>query len=307
MGIVEKFRLRDRMMRAMTKDGKFRATVVKATDLANDARERHGLNPLASVIMAELLMGALLSASNLQEDERISLRLEVNGEIKSAVAEANMMGEVRGYLGNPDPVALSEEPTEMKKLAIGIGLLHVTRTHAKIASPTQSTVMLEHGNIAKDLTHYFAVSEQIPTAIRLEVKFKEDFSIAHALGFMIQAMPGIDINSGENEEKIIEIENNIIDLAYPSEIIEAGQYIEDVMAKLLKGEEFIELSKTPVDFFCRCSKEKFLSSLALLGVDELSTLDRDHEELRCHYCNKTYLISQEEIQKEIERLVQGTP
>ena len=305
MGIVDNYRQRDRMMRVMSKDGKFRASVVKATDLANNASKRHRLNPLASVILGELLMGALLSASHLKEDEQISIRLEVNGEIKSATAEANMMGEVRGYLGNPDPLALSQDPAEMKKLAIGIGLMHVTRSgrvHMSMPSQTQSTVMLEHSNVPKDLTHYFAVSEQIPTAIRLEVKFNEDFTIRHALGFMVQAMPGLDTQS--DEDVIIEIENNIIDLAYPSELIDSGEHIEDIMNKLLKGEEYVELSKTPVDFFCRCSKEKFLSSLALLGVDELSTLDRDQEELRCHHCSKTYIITHEEIQKEIDKLIQ---
>jgi len=304
MGIVEKYRLRDRMMRAMTIDGKFRATVIKATDLSNDAAKRHVLNPLGSVILSELLMGGLLAASNLSEDERISLRLEVAGDIKSAVVEANMMGEVRGYLGNPHPVPLSEESAGMKNLAIGAGLLHVTRTRAGVTAPAQSTVMLEHGNIAKDLTHYFGVSEQIPTAIGLEVRFNEDFSIRHAVGFMIQAMPALDVNRLAKEEldTVVELETNIIDMSRPCEILEEGGYIEDLMGALLKGKDYIELSKTPVDFYCRCTKERFLSGLALLGIDELSTLDGEKEELRCHYCNSVYTVTQEEIQTEIARL-----
>ncbi|MDH4201156.1 MAG: Hsp33 family molecular chaperone HslO, partial [Spirochaetia bacterium] len=214
MEMKEKYRLRDRTLRVMTEDGAFRVSVLKATDMVNHARTRHQTNPAGSVILGEMLMGVLLAASNLKAEERISIRLEVNGEIKSALVEANMAGEVRGYLGNPNPIPQGNTPEENIKNAIGIGLMHVTRTLYNQARPVHSTVMLEHSNIAKDLTHYFAVSEQIPASIRLDIRFNPDFSIRHAMGFMVQAMPGAD------EEAIIEIENNIIDLPHPSEIID---------------------------------------------------------------------------------------
>lgn len=290
MSLKKKLQFRDRAIRAITEDGNFRAVIVKATDLVETARIKHQCNPLGATILGELLTGALLSASNLKGQERLTLRLETNGSIKSAVAEANFAGEVRGYLSDHNPVPQSEHPEEMLKEALGDGLLHVTKTLYEEARPVTSTVKLEHGSVVKDLTHYFALSEQVPTAIKIDLAFHDDFSIKHAVGLMIQTMPGAE------ESDIIEIEKNIIDNPAPGEMLARGDYIDSILESYLKGHKAKEISRTPVDFFCRCSKERFLEKMRLLGKEDLEELAQKEQELVCHYCNEKYVISPEEIE-----------
>jgi len=299
MGYKEDYNHRDRLIRVITRDGKFRCSFVKTTSLVNEAINRHHLNPLASVILGELLTGAVLSGSTLKGGERISFRIESNGDIGMAVAEAGVEGEVRGYITNTQPVPQDEDPARMKEKAIGVGLLHVTRIIHDNARALHSTVMLEHSNITKDLTHYFAVSEQIPTAMKLEVDFNSDFSVKHAVGLLIQAMPGAD------KEEIIQIEKNIIDLPRFSEKMDQGETISQVAEHILRGEPYDELSRVPVDFFCRCSKERFLANLLLLPLNDLEELSEEGEELRCHYCNSRYQISSMEIADLITRKKKG--
>jgi len=290
MNKKEEYLFRDRSLRMITEEGDFKAVVVKATELVENARKKHELNPLASKILGELLVGALLMASTLKNEERISIRFEVDGDMKYAVAEANAAGEVRGYLGNPDLTPASDDPVEMGRAAIGLGQLHVTKNLYANSRPVTSTTEVVHSSIVKDLTRYYAASEQTPTAIQINIRFNDDFSIKHAMGLFIQTLPDV------NEQAILDVEMQMIDHPNLGEFLNNKEYLDDILKQIFKGRHLKEISRTPVDFFCRCSKKRFLETMRLLHLDDLTDLATEPQELVCHYCNTTYTIDQAEVE-----------
>ncbi|MES0489159.1 MAG: Hsp33 family molecular chaperone HslO [Leptospirales bacterium] len=289
-----KYLRRDRVLRAITEDGQFRAVIIKATDLANTACKKHELNPLASLVLSELFVASLLATVSLKGEERISLRIDVDGPVKYGVVEANAAGEVRGYLGNNELVPESDDPIIMKKIAIGKGKLSVSKTLHSNYQPVTSVVELTESVIAKDLARYFALSEQVPTAVKIGVRLNENFTIQSAFGLLLQALPDAD------EETILELENDIVDHPDLGALFEEEENLDLVLNHFLKNQKWVELAKTPVDFFCRCGKDRFLRGLQLLSMKDLIELASKEQELVCQYCNEKYIVSIKEIQDLIE-------
>ncbi len=287
---MQEYTVRDRMLRALSEDGTVRAVILSATEAVNTARVNHKLNPLATIILGELMMGALLAASSMKDEDRVTLRLETSGPLQRAVVEATAGGEVRGYLNHPQPIPQSDERNEMIALELGDGFLHVSRQSEKAKEPITSSVQLLYRNITRDLTHYFAVSEQVPTALQLSLVFNNDFSVKSALGFMLQAMPGA------TEETLLKLETGIIDHPSLSAMAQDGLYIDAMLQKITAGVPFRELSRNPVDFFCRCTKKRFERALFMLPVGDLKSLSDADQVLSCHYCGKQYTLTRAEIE-----------
>jgi len=285
----QNYLFRDRIIKAVTADGQFRVVILKAADLIDTARQKHSLNPLSTSILGELMMGSMLAAASLKGEERITLRIDVNGPIKYGVSEATANGEVRGYLGNGHFLPEPGDPLLMKKKAMGTGTLQMIKVLYNESKPMTSIIEAVESSVVKDLTRYFALSEQIPTAIKMDIQFNEDFSVKNAVALMVQALPGAE------EQNILDLEINLIDTPNLTRLIEEGIYIDEILPRILKNHLIKELSRTPVDFYCRCSKEKFLETLNILSTEELLSLNEKNQELLCHYCNSKYIITQEEI------------
>ncbi len=281
------FLRRDRLLRAIGKNGNFRISIVKSTQIARTARERHGLSLLASVLLGRTLTGALLLASNLKGEERIQLRMEGSGMVGSVTAEAVSNGEVRGYVTNPGAELDFHEKRSLGD-GIGAGVLTVSKSLYNRARPVSGTVALVRGNVNEDLAHYLLQSEQIPSAVSLDVAMDENGAVSEAGGVLIQAMPGA------LKEEIDRLEENIRNMPMIGQQLAEG-YLDDVLNKVSKGLEVKELARYPVDFFCRCSKDRFRNSLALLDPDELLSMKGETEELVCHYCSSRYVFSREEL------------
>ncbi len=281
------FLRRDRLLRAIGKNGNFRISIVKSTQIARTARERHGLSLLASVLLGRTLTGALLLASNLKGEERIQLRMEGSGMVGSVTAEAVSNGEVRGYVTNPGAELDFHEKRSLGD-GIGAGVLTVSKSLYNRARPVSGTVALVRGNVNEDLAHYLLQSEQIPSAVSLDVAMDENGAVSEAGGVLIQAMPGA------LKEEIGRLEENIRNMPMIGQQLAEG-YLDDVLNKVSKGLEVKELARYPVDFFCRCSKDRFRNSLALLDPDELLSMKGETEELVCHYCSSRYVFSREEL------------
>ncbi len=284
----EEFLSRDRLLRAIGANGHFRISVVKTTQIVRTARESHGLSLLTSVLLGRALTGALLLASNLKGEERIQLRMEGGGVVRSVTAEATSNGEVRGYVANPRAELDFQELTRLGD-GMGAGVLTVSKSLYNRARPVSGTVALMRGNVNEDLAHYLLQSEQIPSAVSLDVALDDQGAVSEAGGVLVQAMPGA---SGKEIERLEENIRNMPTLGRQL----AGGYLEDVLGEVSKGLEVKELARYPVDFFCRCSKERFRDSLALLDPDELIAMKGETEELVCHYCGSRYLFSREELE-----------
>ena len=281
------FLRRDRLLRAIGKNGHFRISVIKTTDIVRTAREKHGLSLLTSVLLGRTLTGALLLASNLKGEERIQIRMEGGGPVRAVTAEATSNGEVRGYVSRPQAELDFQEQNSLGD-GIGVGVMTVSKSLYNRSRPVSGTVALVRGNVNEDLAHYLLQSEQIPSAVSMDVAVDEQGVVSEAGGVLVQAMPGA------SRKEIERLEENIRNMPVVGHQL-AGRYLEDVLSEVSKGLEVKELARYPVDFFCRCSKDRFRNSLALLDPDELLSMKGETEELVCHYCSKRYVFSREEL------------
>jgi len=290
----EKFKTKDRLIKGITEDGTFKISVVKTTEAVKAARKKHGLSLLNTVLLGRLLTGAMLLASELKGEERIQLRAEGNGPLELIVAEANRVGEVRGYVKNPK-AELDYTETKIGD-GLGIGLLTVSKTLYNEAEPQRSTIELIDGNITDDLAYYMVQSEQVPSAILLDIGIDEKGNVTEAGGLLIQRMP--DAPEGE----IHRLQKKLQSFPSIDALFDEGKYIDDIMIKAMKPATVKELDRQPVDFFCRCSRKRFVGALSMLGYEDLKSISDEGQELVCHFCNEHYQVSK----KEIDELLQET-
>lgn len=290
MSSLQDFKFNDRIIKGISVDGHFKVSVIKSTELVREAVDRHGLSLLSSVLLGRTLTAAALLASDLKGEERIQLRFEGNGPVGMVLAEANQVGEVRGYVRNPE-AALPEEALDRGLGGgIGLGLLNVTRTLYNESEPRLSTIELMEGDITRDLAFFLAQSEQIPSAVMLDVTIAEDGTVEHAGGLLLQRLPGAD------DQVIASLQEHLSTFETVPAQLAAGRYIDEIMERATEGFAVRELTRRPVHFFCRCSRERFLRGLSMLPLNELKELGGESQELVCHYCGNRETVSPEEIE-----------
>ena len=282
---------RDRVVRAMTTDGLFRVAVMRSSVMSRIAQEKHELGPLESLLLARALSGALLMASFLKGEERVTISVEGDGEISMVYAEAMQVGEVRGYCRrNTKPAATFESP-------LGKGLLKVQRVLYNNFEPVTGVVALRKGDVTSDLSYYLTQSEQIPSVMIIDVAYDDTQAIRQAAGLLLQAMPGA------TTEDIFKTYDALDYLGNLTGYLEEGMSLEELATKVLPSEATI-MASTPVDFFCRCSMDRFKSALLTLGLDEVDAMQRDgHRELVCQYCNAQYRLVDQDFAEMREQLL----
>lgn len=273
---------RDRSARAITTDGNFRAAAIINTNAVREAQKRHGTDPAASLLLGRALSAASLLASFLKGEERVSIELMGNGVFKKIFAEAMQVGEVRGYA---EINATPERPDE----PLGIGLLRVTRVLYGKFEPISGVVALQRANVSSDLAYYLTQSEQIPSAVLLDVDVDESGLVRQSAGVIVQAMPGAP------EDLIEQVQNTLATMGSVAHFASSGNQVEDILRRIMPSEIEI-INKTPIDFFCRCSLERYKSILLTLGLNEIQSMkDANQNELVCHYCNKTFALSEKDF------------
>lgn len=285
----KEFEFKDRLIKGISKDGHFKISVVKTTELVKEARERHDLSLLNTVILGRALTATMLMASELKGEERIRLRMEGNGPIGSLVAEANSLGEVRGYVDNPSAELDYTDSSTTFGQGLGLGVLTFSKTLYNEAEPRTSTIQLINGDVTSDIAHYLTQSEQIDSALILDVGMDENGEVTEAGGLLIQKLP--DAPDGQ----IDMLQERLSSFPAVHKFFEDGQYIDDVMHKVMSPIKVKELSRQLVDFFCRCSKDRFLNALSMLNYDDLKEMKGESQEIVCQYCNNREEISKEEI------------
>ena len=284
----------DGRLRFLLADKAVRGVLVRGTGLVKEMRVRHGLGLLETLVLGHGCLAATLLATTLKGDkDRLALRIECSGPIKGLVAEGNAAGEVRGYLRqNPIPL---EKPLESFDLVpfFGAGFLSVS-THLEGASqPFTGTIMLEHGNLALDLSHYFQTSEQTPTAIVLSIQFNSEGLPIGAGGLLLQAMPGAEPGL------MAELEGCLAGLPSLGRYCAEGGDAEGLLVKEFGAFQPEILTTTPVAFACPCSREEISARLLTLPANDLEELRSGPfpVEACCHYCNTTYLFAQQDMEE----------
>ncbi|CAN5170325.1 Hsp33 family molecular chaperone HslO [soil metagenome] len=289
MSLKDDFQFKDRLIKGIDKKGAFKISVIKTTEVVKTAREKHYLSLLNTVLLGRALTASMLLASELKGEERIKLRFEGKGPVGMIIAEANRAGEIRGYVQNPAAeLDYSSSDTQIGD-GLGLGLMTVSKILYNEAEPKTSTIQLMNGDIISDVAHYLAQSEQVLSAILLDVSINDDGSVKESGGVLIQRLPDAD------EKVMTTLEETIENLPPVAQLLEDSLYIDDIMAMASAPYSVKELDRQPVDFFCRCSPKRFKNALAMLSYEDLKDMKGESQEIVCHYCGNSLSISREEI------------
>jgi len=233
------------------------------------------------------MMGAMLKG----DDDLLTLQIKGDGPLKGIVVTADSQSHVKGYVYQPQvDLPLNEVGKLDVRGAVGAGTLHVIRDTG-LKDPYVGQIELISGEIAEDLTYYFATSEQTPSVVALGVLIDRDYSVRQAGGFIIQVMPGA------SEEVISTLEENLESISSITSLLEAGCQTEDILKKIVGELDYSILETRDVAFVCNCSEERVEKALVSLGHQELQNMINDGEEieLHCHFCNRNYLFSVQEL------------
>lgn len=285
----------DVIIRGNSIDGAIRVFVAITTDLVNEAQKIHKTYPTATAALGRTLtISAIMGAGLKNDTDSTTIQFKGDGPLGSIVAVCDNQSRVRGYVVNPyaDP-----ERKENGKLdvggALGKGYLNVIRDLG-MKEPYCGQVPIVTGEIAEDMTYYYATSEQIPTAIALGVLVNPDMSVKSSGGFMLQLMPEA---TEEMAEKLEEIMKHLPPI---TEMIENGLSAEDILFTITEGFDMIMENKaiTP-KYECKCSKERMEKALISIGQEELESIitEQGEAELTCQFCDNKYKFNKTELEE----------
>jgi molecular chaperone Hsp33 len=272
--------------------GSVRATILNASRLVNEMRVNHRLGILESLALGYAYMGALLCTTQMKGTDRMTLAMDCDGPLAGFAVEGNAEGQVKGYL-KVDQIPL-DHPLENFDLApfIGGGRLTVTKTLSNTTQPFTGTIELAHGSIARDLTRYFQLSEQIQTAIALSIWFDPAGAIRGAGGLFLQALPGA-------EEQILEdLDDWITEIPSIGKLLANGHTPTGIMREHFRAFHPELVGSRAAEFFCHCDSRRFLAYLRSLPETERAALrahDPEKVVIHCHNCGTEYFFPHEEL------------
>ncbi len=289
----------DKLIHGIAENGTVRLMAAITTEMVAEAVRRHETSPTASAALGRVLTGSLLLGSSLKDFDRLTVKIESDGDIGGIVAEATPNGKVRGYVRNP----LAESPAkENGKLdvggIVGKGMFYVIRESGFEVGlhkePYVGSVPIVSGEIAEDFAHYLLTSEQIPSAVLLGVLLQnEEPYIAASGGVMIQMMPGA------NEHAITMIEDTIRHAPNLTSVIQEGATPNELLKTVFGEISFEILGENDIAFKCNCSREKAFSIISLLGKNEVrDMLEKDKGAVMdCGFCSEKYELDEGDLTK----------
>jgi molecular chaperone Hsp33 len=287
----------DYIVRATAADASIRAFAITSRELVETARKDHNTSPIMTAALGRLLSGAAMMGVMLKgEKDLLTLQIQCSGPAKGLTVTADSHGNVKGFASNP---VVELPPNAEGHLNVGgaldLGILSVIKDMG-LKEPYVGQCQLQTGEIAEDLTYYFAASEQVPSAVGLGVLMNKDNTVRQAGGFIVQVMPFAE------EATIAKLEENVQKIQSVTTLLEQGHTPESLLEQVLDGFD-IEINDTiPTEFYCNCSKSRVERALISIGRKELNELIQEGKdvELNCHFCNQNYVFSVEEL-KEILR------
>ena len=288
--------MNDYIVRATAGNAQIRAFAAVTTNLVEEAREHHGTSPVATAALGRLLTGGVMMGSMMKNDtDMLTIQIQCSGQIEGLTVTADSKGNVKGYAFNPDVML----PAKNGKLDVGGALGQGVMTIIKdmgLKEPYSGQTILQTGEIAEDLTYYFATSEQVPSAVGLGVLMNKDNTVRQAGGFIVQLMPFAE------ESTIAKLEENVQKITSVTNLLEKGHTPESLLEKVLEGFDMEINEKVPTEFYCNCSRERVEKALISIGRKELNEMIQEGKsiEMNCHFCNKNYEFTVEEL-KEILR------
>lgn len=291
-----------KLIRCITSDGLVMATAIDSTDIVAKAEKYHKTSAVVTAALGRLLTATSMMGDMLKNSQdSITVKIDGGGPVGSIVTAADSYGNVRGYAVNPVvEIPLKENGKLDVSGAVGTdGSLYVMKDLG-LKEPYNGFIPIATGEIAEDITAYYAVSEQIPTVCALGVLVNPDLTVRKSGGYIIQLLPA----ATGDEEIISKLEKNISAMKPVTELLDSGKDIEEIVRIALDGFEVEVLDERKATYKCNCSRERFEKALISLGADELEDLARDlpEAEMKCQFCNKTYVFTDKEIRKIIDKI-----
>lgn len=286
--------MRDYIVRAVAAESQIRAFAAVTTETVETARKHHNTSPVATAALGRLLTGgAMMGVMMKGEKDLLTLQIKGDGSINGITVTADSKGRVKGYVGNPSAILPANAIGKLDVAGIvGNGILNVIKDLG-MKEPYSGQVALQTGEIAEDLTYYFAVSEQVPSAVGLGVLMNKDNTVKVSGGFIVQVMPFA------SEETISRLEKNVQKVKSVTALLDEGHTPESLLEQVLEGFD-IEINDTvPTEFYCNCSKNRVEKALISIGRKELNSLIQEGKEveLNCHFCNTDYVFQVEELKE----------
>lgn len=281
------------LIRMISDDGQLSVIAVDSTNIVREMRSIHSTSKVCSAALGRLLTAASLMGCSLKgRDDSLTVKINGNGPCGTVLAVSDSSGNVRGYIGDAHiKLPLNDKGKLDVKGAVGTeGSLTVIKDLG-LKEPYVGQIPIVSGEIAEDITSYFAVSEQIPTVCALGVLVDPDTeNIICSGGFLIQLLPFA------SDETIDKVEKDIDNIKPVTSYLFSGMTPEDICKEVLKSFTLEKLDEAQVEYRCTCSKERTARALIATGKEGLTEMAQDEvTEVVCHFCNKKYHFTRQEI------------
>ncbi len=284
-----------KLIRCITSEGAIMVSAIDSTDIVAKAEEIHKTSAVITAALGRMLTAGAMMGNMLKgEKNSISIKIDGGGPSGAITVSADSVGNVRGYAVNP-VVEIPLKPNGKLDVsgAVGVnGNLFITKDLG-LKEPYNGFVPIVSGEIAEDITSYYATSEQIPTVCALGVLVNTDLTVKKAGGYILQLLPF-------TEDAIIDrLEENLKTVRPVTELLENGWDIEDIVRDVLKGFEVEVIYEEHPEYKCKCSREKIEGILTGLSDEDLTEMAEDQKgtEVKCHFCGSNYVFTPEEIEK----------
>lgn len=290
--------MKDYIIKATAANAQIRAFAATTKETVEQARQSHDTSPVITAALGRLLTaGAMMGSMMKGEKDILTLQIRGDGPAGGLTVTADSQGNVKGYAIHPQVILPANAIGKLDVGgAMGNGMLSVIKDMG-MKEPYVGQTALQTGEIAEDLTYYFAASEQIPSSVGLGVLMEKNNTVRQAGGFIVQLMPFAE------DSVISQLEENLKALKPVTTMLDEGLTPEQILETVLAGMDVQFTEKTDTRFYCNCDKARVEKALISLGKKEINDMIKDGKsiEVNCHFCNHNYCFSVEELKQMVKK------